>query len=278
MNLEILAFEETPIRIAMKDGAPWFCASDVARVLTIEKVRNVVGLFPDDEKGAHTVGTLGGDQETLFISEPGLYRLIFKSRKPEAEKFRHWVFHEVLPAIRKTGRFSVAAVPAPRPVPAPVVGGVGLFDYVRAAKLDYAVALKLAVEVRKAARALGARKARFGAETFDPALIQWVQATLPRPVLTLAESLSADLRALIADWIEAGNPKRNFVSLCNSARRLNIFREWIGDNFELSPAGKASFGRYLLSQNGAVLDGFTFDVIGHNRQRHYRLTQKGSNL
>ena len=43
-----------------------------------------------------------------FINESGLYRLIFASRKPEAEKFRRWVFHEVLPSIRKTGYYSVA--------------------------------------------------------------------------------------------------------------------------------------------------------------------------
>ena len=45
----------------------------------------------------------GGARSLIFINEPGLYRLIFQSRKPEAEKFKRWIFHEVLPSIRKTG-------------------------------------------------------------------------------------------------------------------------------------------------------------------------------
>ena len=61
----------------------------------------------DDEKGVHTVRTLGGNQELMVVNEPGLYHLTFKSRKPEANAFRRWVFHEVLPSIRKTGSYSV---------------------------------------------------------------------------------------------------------------------------------------------------------------------------
>jgi hypothetical protein len=41
----------------------------------------------------------------LTVNEPGLYRLVFQSRKPEAEKFKTWVFTEVLPSIRRTGMF-----------------------------------------------------------------------------------------------------------------------------------------------------------------------------
>ncbi|HDL3289518.1 TPA: hypothetical protein PW360_002511, partial [Mannheimia haemolytica] len=51
--------------------------------------------------------TKGGNQELTFINEPNLYRLIIKSRKPEAEKFEAWVFEEVLPQIRKTGKYTL---------------------------------------------------------------------------------------------------------------------------------------------------------------------------
>ena len=45
-------------------------------------------------------------QSMTVINEPGLYKLAFKSRKPEAKKFARWVTHEVLPSIRKTGMYA----------------------------------------------------------------------------------------------------------------------------------------------------------------------------
>lgn len=101
------------LRVMMQDEEPWFAAADVCELLTIANARDAVGRMPEDEK--MTVGFSdgqktgrGGAQCLTYISEPGLYRLIFRSNKPEAKKFQDWVFHEVLPAIRKTGRFDVA--------------------------------------------------------------------------------------------------------------------------------------------------------------------------
>lgn len=90
----------------------WFVAVDVAKVLGIEKIRNTLAHFPEDETGAHTMGVRSKNgvfqnRKLLCVNESGLYRLIFISRKPEAEKFKRWVFHEVLPQIRKTGSYSV---------------------------------------------------------------------------------------------------------------------------------------------------------------------------
>ncbi|MCK3656177.1 hypothetical protein A4G19_10620 [Pasteurellaceae bacterium Macca] len=62
--------------------------------------------------------TKGGNQELTFINEPNLYRLIIKSRKPEAEPFEAWVFEEVLPQIRKTGQYS-QNLPENRPLAIP---------------------------------------------------------------------------------------------------------------------------------------------------------------
>jgi len=59
----------------------------------------------DDEKGVVSNDTPGGQQEMTTINESGLYSLILSSRKPEARAFKRWVTHEVLPAIRKTGRY-----------------------------------------------------------------------------------------------------------------------------------------------------------------------------
>ena len=59
----------------------------------------------DDEKGVHSMDTLGGTQRINTVSESGMYALVMRSRKPEARAFRKWVTSEVLPAIRKTGGY-----------------------------------------------------------------------------------------------------------------------------------------------------------------------------
>ena len=81
----------------------WFVANDICRALDIQNVRQNLANFPDDEKDVCNIYTLGGYQNVNIVSEPGFYRLIFMSRKPEAEKIKRWVFHEVLPSIRKYG-------------------------------------------------------------------------------------------------------------------------------------------------------------------------------
>lgn len=99
-------------RYIVIDGEIWFAAVDVAKVLGIEKVRNTLANFPDDEKrtlhimGGHS-GKRGGARFLIFINEPEFYRLIFVSRKPEAKKFQDWVYHEVLPSIRKYGKYEM---------------------------------------------------------------------------------------------------------------------------------------------------------------------------
>lgn len=98
-------FKAHNVRILEKDGEPVFVASDVGEVLGILKVRNTIANYDDDEKGACIVGTLGGKQEMIVLTEAGLYRLIMQSRSADAKDFRRWVTHEVLPTIRKTGKY-----------------------------------------------------------------------------------------------------------------------------------------------------------------------------
>jgi hypothetical protein len=94
-------FENRAVRTALIDGSPWFVARDVCDALGIANPRETLRNFPENEKGVSSTDTLGGKQEMLIVNEPGLYRLIFQSRKPEAEKFKTWVFTEVLPRIRR---------------------------------------------------------------------------------------------------------------------------------------------------------------------------------
>ncbi|OHD27128.1 MAG: hypothetical protein A2Y38_08445 [Spirochaetes bacterium GWB1_59_5] len=104
---QVFAFDDNMIRIAGSSDDPLFFAVDVCRALGIENHRDALASgIPEDEKGVETFYSLGGPQQTLMLRESGLYRLIFRSTKPEAERFRSWVFKEVLPAIRKTGKYS----------------------------------------------------------------------------------------------------------------------------------------------------------------------------
>lgn len=103
------AYGEHLIRTVERNGTPWFVAADVCAVLEIQNARDAVAkALDDDEKGVDTIYTLGGTQEMLVITEPGLYRLVFKSRKPQARAFQRWVYHEVLPSIRRTGSYTPA--------------------------------------------------------------------------------------------------------------------------------------------------------------------------
>jgi len=99
------------VRIIKIGDEFWFVAVDVAKVLGIEKIRNTLAHFPEDESRAHTMGVRSKNgvfqnRKLLCVNEAGLYRLIFISRKPEAENFKRWVFHDVLPQIRKTGSYN----------------------------------------------------------------------------------------------------------------------------------------------------------------------------
>lgn len=107
-NNEIVpfAFEGVEVRTLMLDGEPWFVAIDVAAVLDLGNPRSSMALLDDDEKGVHSVDTLGGTQTLATINEAGLYSMILRSRKPEAKAFKRWITHEVLPSLRKTGSYA----------------------------------------------------------------------------------------------------------------------------------------------------------------------------
>lgn len=103
----IFAFNDNVVRVLGTPDKPLFVAADVCRALQIENSRDAVGRLPDDEKGVGNSDTLGGPQSMAVVTESGLYRLIFRSSKAQAEDFRKWVFGEVLPQIRKTGAYSL---------------------------------------------------------------------------------------------------------------------------------------------------------------------------
>lgn len=107
-------FKSTEVRTLEIDSQVWFVAGDVAKALDYRDAEVATRHLDDDEKGVHPIGV--PPQPVTVINESGLYALILKSRKPEAVPFRKWVTGEVLPAIRKTGRYEPRLPPEPVPV------------------------------------------------------------------------------------------------------------------------------------------------------------------
>lgn len=94
------------IRTMGDANEPWFCLTDVCKILDIINVTQAKEKLDDDLCSTYPIAdSLGRMQETTFVNEAGLYQVIFQSRKPEAKEFRRWVTSEVLPMIRKTGMY-----------------------------------------------------------------------------------------------------------------------------------------------------------------------------
>lgn len=106
---ELTVFENEAfgdVRVLNRNGDPWFVAKDACECLELGNPRSSLALLDEDEKGVHSVDTPGGKQEMTIVSEPGLYSLILRSRKPEAKAFKRWVTHDVIPSIRKRGLYA----------------------------------------------------------------------------------------------------------------------------------------------------------------------------
>lgn len=102
---DVFTYADQPVRTVVVDGEPWFVAGDVAAVLGYSATEAMTRSMDEDEKGLQILHTPGGDQRMTVISEPGLYDAILRSRVPGAQDFKRWVKHDVLPAIRRTGRY-----------------------------------------------------------------------------------------------------------------------------------------------------------------------------
>ena len=99
--------QTAPVRTVKIGGQPYFVAKDICDILGIQSHRDALSKLDEDERGSLLVDTLGGPQQMTAVNESGLYHLIFQSRKPSARSFRKWVTSEVLPKLRRTGRYSL---------------------------------------------------------------------------------------------------------------------------------------------------------------------------
>ena len=107
-KIAIFKYQDTPVRIIDESGDPWFVAKDVCDILEIANPRDALDRLAPTMKGVATADTLGGKQQLNTISEAGVYKLVFTSRKPEAERFTDWLATEVIPSIRKHGAYMTA--------------------------------------------------------------------------------------------------------------------------------------------------------------------------
>lgn len=94
------------IRVMLIDDDPWFVGKDIAAALGYKDTINALKAHVDEQdKRGWRITTPSGEQQATIINESGLYSLIFSSKLESAQRFKHWVTHEVLPSIRKHGMY-----------------------------------------------------------------------------------------------------------------------------------------------------------------------------
>lgn len=108
-------FEENSnvcIRAQVINGEPWFVAKDIALGLGLSWDRHSLDSIPEDWKGVVIIHTLsssnrgGGIQRILAVNERGMYKMIFRSRKPEADRIVNWLAGDVMPSLMRTGIYA----------------------------------------------------------------------------------------------------------------------------------------------------------------------------
>lgn len=117
--------ENVSIRTEVIDGEPWFVAKDVARALDITWSGHTLDSLPQAWQGMVNLtisGSEGGVSDIRrfkVINEAGLYKLAFRSNKPEADRFVNWIAADVLPSIRRTGSYTVGGQEGRKRLPLP---------------------------------------------------------------------------------------------------------------------------------------------------------------
>jgi prophage antirepressor-like protein len=94
------------VHMIWEDGEPLFKATDIGNVLGLGNIRSSLQSFRPCDKVVRSMDTPGGKQDATFLTEPAMYKLINRSRKPIAQKFQDWVA-EVITSIRKTGAYKL---------------------------------------------------------------------------------------------------------------------------------------------------------------------------
>lgn len=110
-NLSIFQFESHAVRTVIIEGEPWFVGKDVATVLGYSDPSTAIRSHCRGAAILHPISdAIGRKQEVRILSEPDMLRLVINCSLPAATTFEAWVFEEVLPSIRKTGKYSAPQV------------------------------------------------------------------------------------------------------------------------------------------------------------------------
>ncbi|WP_445634584.1 Bro-N domain-containing protein [Nostoc sp. DSM 114161] len=167
-SLTVFEFESHEVRFVGTAVDPWWVAADVCAAVDVKNPSQAIERLDDDERAMFNIGRQG---EAWCINESGLYSLILTSRKAQAKRFKKWVTSEVLPSIRKTGKYELPQAeqsPTLPPTPTPqeisdlfdlTLGGAGLDPkLIAGVKLNaiasYNPALLEAAEIAKSALAI----------------------------------------------------------------------------------------------------------------------------
>ena len=105
--LQVFQNEELgELRMGVHEGKPYIVGIDLCKMLDLSNTSKALSRVPDDDRDEVTLSDpIGRKQKTTILYEPGFYRMIFTSNKPDAEKIKKWVFNEVLPSINKNGGY-----------------------------------------------------------------------------------------------------------------------------------------------------------------------------
>lgn len=105
-NIKLFEYEHKQIRTIFAHGEIWFVATDVCEALGIANSRDAISrLNPSWVMVSEIPTPSRGDQKMTVIKEGAVYKIAFRSNKPEAERFTDWIAGEVIPQIRKTGKY-----------------------------------------------------------------------------------------------------------------------------------------------------------------------------
>lgn len=156
MEFKEIEFNSQGIRTVVVDNQQWFCVKDVCGVFGVVDYKRVISRLKDNEKmvigwrDAHPNSVKRGNPNIAMTNEPGLYRIIFslepknvRGKKPEeieerikkVEEFKTWVYHDVLPSIRKDGQY---------------IDDTGMFEAYCPIKFDRAYCYKLMRDIIRA--------------------------------------------------------------------------------------------------------------------------------
>ncbi|MDD4933702.1 MAG: Bro-N domain-containing protein [Methylacidiphilaceae bacterium] len=118
---QVFLFDKWRVRVAVKEGRPWFVARDVLEALgyDLSNIGNKINHVPENWRGRYPIATPSAEQEMLILSLEGLFYFLNRSDKPAAKPFQEWVNGEVLVSIHETGAYKVPGADKPKKPAAP---------------------------------------------------------------------------------------------------------------------------------------------------------------